>query len=159
MKDAIANTQATCEQMLQDAENKRNAMLSDASLAVAETRQNCSAMIAAEEARVEDARREAAARISALESQLQACLEMLAQIKTNNAPAQAAPTQAAPAPVAQETKPDEAKVVADEIAHNLAAMIGETEEPDPKPEPKHPTETATTKFTGLKFGPNYDPTK
>ena len=49
--------------------------------------------------------------------------------------------------------------MADEIAHNLAAMIGETEEKAPKPQPKHPAEAATAKFTGLKFGPNYDPRK
>ena len=51
------------------------------------------------------------------------------------------------------------KVVADEIAQNLAAMIGDTEDAAPTAEPKHPTQEATTKFTGLKFGPNYDPTK
>ncbi len=151
MKDAIVNAQKTCDLMVKEAESKCAAMLGEANEAAARNARNTEALIAAEEARVEEARRVAAAKIAEIEQQFQACLDALAVIKANHAPVQAAPVV--------EQKPDEAKVVADEIALNLAAMIGETEEPEPKPEPKHPAEAATTKFTGLKFGPNYDPRK
>ena len=49
--------------------------------------------------------------------------------------------------------------VADEIASNLEALVGTTEDIAPKAEPQHPTEaTTTSKFANLQFGPNYDPT-
>ena len=54
---------------------------------------------------------------------------------------------------------DPADAVADEIAASLEALVGTTEDPHPKAEPKHPAESTTTsKFANLKFGPNYDPT-
>lgn len=102
------------------------------------------ALIAEAEARVAEARRVAAAHISKMEQQLKACLEELEAMKSGefSIPAH-----------------DETKVVADEISQNLVAMMGEIEEPAPKAAPKHPTQEATTKFTSLKFGPNYNPTK
>ena len=151
MKDAIVNAQKTCDMMVKEAESKCALMLSEANLAAAENTRNARVQLAEEEARVEEARRAATAQIEEMEKQFQSCLEILSMIKRGNRPA--------PAPAAPAAKPDETKVVADEIAQNLAAMIGETEEPAPKAAPKHPAEAATTKFTGLKFGPNYDPTK
>ena len=151
MKDAIVNAQKTCDMMVKEAESKCALMLSEANLAAAENTRNARVQLAEEEARVEEARRAATSQIEEMEKQFQSCLEILSMIKRGNRPA--------PAPAAPAAKPDETKVVADEIAQNLAAMIGETEEPAPKAAPKHPAEAATTKFTGLKFGPNYDPTK
>ena len=59
--------------------------------------------------------------------------------------------------IAEEEDPTAA--VADEIASNLEALVGTTEDIAPKAEPKHPTEaTTTSKFANLQFGPNYDPT-
>ena len=41
---------------------------------------------------------------------------------------------------------------------SLEALVGTTDEPAPKAEPKHPTaETTTGKFANLQFGRNYDP--
>ena len=92
--------------------------------------------------------------------ELTACLDALEYIKVNNRPTTpVAPQPVQAEPVKEPEQNDETKVVADEISQNLAAMIGETEDAAPTAEPKHPTQEATTKFTGLKFGPNYDPTK
>ena len=154
IKEAIANTQVTCDQMVQEAEAKCAAMLGEANQAAAVNTRNTQALIAEEEGRVEQAKRTATAHIEELEKQLKACLEALAQIRTANSPAE--PVKQAPV---EKAKSDDATVVADEIALNLAAMIGETEETAPKAEPKHPSLDATTKFTSLKFGPNYDPTR
>ena len=158
MKDAIVNAQNTCDLMVKEAEIKCAQMLSDANLAAAENARNARSIIAEEDARVEEARRIAATKISDIEKQLKDCLAALEQVRTTNRPLEVPQPEVTPAP-AEEALPDEATVVADEISQNLAAMIGETEDIAPNPEPKHPTEAATTKFTGLKFGRNYDPTK
>ncbi len=157
MKEAIASAQNTCDLMVKEAESKCALMLSEANLAAAESTRSIKAQIAVEEERVEEARRTAAAQIEQLQRQLNACLDALEYIKVNNRPA--APVAPQSQPVAEEDASDETKVVADEISQNLAAMIGDTEDAAPTAEPKHPTQEATTKFTGLKFGPNYDPTK
>ncbi len=159
MKEAIANAQNTCDLMVKEAESKCALMLSEANLAAAESTRTTKAQMALEEERVEEARRTAAAQIEQLQRQLTACLDALEYIKVNNRPATPMAPQSVPEPAAQPAQPDEAKVVADEISQNLAAMIGETEDTAPTAEPKHPTQEATAKFTGLKFGPNYDPTK
>ena len=157
MKDAIANAQTTCDQMVKETESKCALMLSDANLAAAENARNARALIAEENARVEQARQTAATKIAQIEKQLKDCIAALEYIRSTNRPLEPM-TQAAPVQE-EEITSDEATVVADEISQNLAAMIGEAEEVAPKAEPKHPTQDATTKFTGLKFGPNYDPTK
>ena len=160
MKDAIANTQNTCDLMVKEAESKCALMLSEANLAAAENTRTTRAQIALEEERVEEARRTAAAQIEQLQRQLNACLDALEYIKVNNRPMNpVAPQPVQTETVAEPVQNDETKAVADEISQNLVAMIGETEDAAPTAEPKHPTQEATTKFTGLKFGPNYDPTK
>ena len=160
MKDAIANAQKTCDQMVKDTEAKCAQMLSDSNMAAAENARNARALIAEENARVEQARQTAATKIAQIEKQLKDCITALEYIRSTNRPLE---TVAQPAPQAEPVQEvsltDEANVVADEISQNLAAMIGETEDTAPKAEPKHPSLDATTKFTGLKFGPNYDPTK
>ena len=57
MKDAMANTQRTCERMIREAEQKCSQMLSDANHAAAENARNATNLIAEENARVEEARR------------------------------------------------------------------------------------------------------
>ena len=162
MKDAIVNAQKTCDLMVREAEDKCKQMLSDASNMAAENTKNADALINAETARVEEARRVAAAKIDELTQQLNSCLQALARIKAANAPA-VKPAEAPkvydydsqpdiePAPV------DPTDAVADEISSSLEALMGTTEDIAPKAEPQHPVSDTTTKFANLKFGSNYDP--
>ena len=116
---------------------------------------NSDAIVAAENARVQEARKAAAAKIGELQDQLRTCIQALERIKDANAPTPAPAPKAAPAPV-------ESADVADEIAQNIEAMIGSTVDTAPKAAPKHPTnnDTTTSKFASLnlQFGRNYDPT-
>ena len=162
MKEAVINAQKTCDKMVMEAEAKCAKMLSTASTTAAESSKSSDALVAAENARVEEARQTAAAKISELQEQLRTCIQALERIKGANAPAaeMPAPTPvaaSAPAPAA-EVKSDD---VADEIAQNIEAMIGSTVDHAPKAAPKHPTanESTTSKFASLnlQFGRNYDP--
>ena len=151
MKEAMANAQKTCDQLVRDAEVKAAQMLSTANeTAMAASTQNADAQVEAENARVEEARQLANAKIADLQEQLRTCIQALDRLKSTAAPAAPA---AEPAPAAP------AMDVADEIAQNLEALVGTTEEPAPKAEPKHPTrETTTSRFAtmNLQFGRNYD---
>lgn len=143
MKDAIVNAQMTCDKMVKEAEAKCTQMLTEANATAAENLKNSDALIAAEEARVEEAKKVASAKIDELQSQLRSCMNALERIKANNQPAQTAPDS-----------PTDA--VADEIAANLQALVGTTEETAPKAEPRHPiNDTTTSKFANLQFGRNY----
>ena len=160
MKEAVANAQKTCDKMVMEAEAKcarmmanANASASASAAAATEASRNSEALVAAENARVEEARRSAAAKINELQDQLRTCIQALERIKGANAPVQA-PAAAAPvapaAPVmpvtpvtpvvpaapAAEVKSDD---VADEIAQNIEAMIGTTVDTAPKAAPKHPS--------------------
>ena len=165
MKDAVINAQKTCDKMVAEAEAKCARMLNNASAAAAAPvaapaapSVSSDAMVAAENARVQEARKAAAAKISELQDQLKTCIQALERIKDANAPvpapAPAPAPKAAPAPV-------ESADVADEIAQNIEAMIGSTVDTAPKAAPKHPTnnDTTTSKFASLnlQFGRNYDP--
>lgn len=156
MKDAVINAQKTCDKMVAEAQAKCAQMLSSASATAAATApapQNSDALVAAENARVQEARKAAAAKIGELQDQLRTCIQALDRIKAANAPAPEAAE--APAPVQD-------KDVADEIAQNIETMIGSTVDTAPKAAPKHPTnnDTTTSKFASLnlQFGRNYDPT-
>ena len=161
MKDAVINAQKTCDKMVAEAEAKCARMLNNASAAAAPAAApaapsvSSDAMVAAENARVQEARKAAAAKISELQDQLKTCIQALERIKDANAPTPAPAPKAAPAPV-------ESADVADEIAQNIEAMIGSTVDTAPKAAPKHPTnnDTTTSKFASLnlQFGRNYDPT-
>ena len=159
MKDAIVNAQKTCDLMVKEAEAKCTQMLVDANAAAAENAKNADALIAAENARVDEARQLAAEKITQLQDQIKTCVQALERIKEANRPSAPAGsvfdfdrTEAA-------NKPDAvAEAVADEISANLQAIVGTAEESAPKAEPKHPTaETTTSKFANLQFGKNYDP--
>lgn len=152
MKDAVVNAQKTCDKMVAEAEAKCARMLQQANTmaaanAQAAAVQTSDAQVAAENARVEEARKAAAAKINELQEQLRTCIQALERIKGANAPA-AAPVKA------------EDTDVADEIAQNIEAMIGTTVDHAPKAAPKHPvSDTTTSKFASLnlQFGRNYDP--
>ena len=152
MKDAVVNAQKTCDKMVREAEVKCAQMMSKANAAVSESSKNTDALVAAEDARVEEARKTAAAKIGELQEQLRTCIQALERIKGANAPAAEV---AAPAAAAVDCDD-----VAAEISQNLEALVGTTEDTAPKAAPKHPTanDSTTSKFASLnlQFGRNYD---
>ena len=159
MKDAVINAQKTCDKMVREAEVKCAQMLSDANntAAAAPAAQpaapavNTGALVAAEKARVEEARKLAASKIDEIQEQMRSCIQALERVKQANQPK----TAAQPAAVSATTDPD---AVADEISQNLEALVGTTVDTAPKAEPRHPVnDTTTSKFANLQFGRNYDP--
>ena len=160
MKDAIVNAQKTCDMMVKEAEAKCTQMLVDANAAAAENAKNADALIAAENARVEDARKVAAAKITDLQEQIKSCMQALERIKEANLPTTGSTSGVAFDFDRSEGASDPvADAVANEISANLQALVGTTEETAPKADPMHPvSDTTTSKFTNLQFGRNYDPT-
>ena len=163
MKDAIVNAQKACDKMIKEAETKCTQMLNEANAAAIENAKNSDALIAEETARVEEAKRAASEKIQKIEEQIKACAQTLAQIREANRPA---PVKTAAANNAmydfdKDAAPavDRTEAMADEIASNLEAMMGTTEDTAPKAEPRHPVnDTTSRKFENLQFGRNYDPT-
>ena len=152
MKDAIVNAQKTCDMMVKEAEAKCTQMLNDANVTAAENAKNNDALIAAEEARVEEAKRVARNKIEELQNQIRSCINALERIKENNRPAESGAFDYD----RSEGKSKSTDAVADEISANLQAMMGTADEPAPKAEPRHPiNETTTSKFANLHFGRNY----
>ena len=156
MKDAVVYAQRTCDKMVREAEAKCAQMLKDANAtASAAAAQNTKAnddLVAAENARVEEARRAATVRINEIQDQMRSCINALERIKSANVPAAPA------APAAPAVSSDD---VADEISQSIEAIVGTTEDTAPKAAPKHPTanDSTTSKFASLnlQFGRNYDP--
>ena len=148
MRDAMAGAQKSADQMIRETEAKCAQMLADANLTAAENAKNAVSLIAAENARVEEAKKAATARIEEIQEQMKTCVQALERIKTANLPTELPKEHAATA-----------DAVADEIASTLEAMMGTTEEPAPKAAPNHPQSNTTSRFTNLQFGRNYDPTK
>ena len=166
----LLETKQKCERMLKEATVKAQSITASAAAAaaavpapaapVAAPSGNAEALIAAENARVEEARKAANAKIAEIQEQMRACIQALERIK-GAAPKAAPVAPAAPAaPAASELRYDSGSV-ADEIAHNVEALVGTAEEPAPKAEPRHPVnDTTTSRFANLnlQFGRNYDPT-
>ena len=152
MKEAMAEAQQTCDDMVREAEERCARMLSDANAAAAENAKYADSLIAAEDQRVDDARRLAAAKIDELEFQLKSCIDTLERIKVANRPSHGRS-------IAFDYDKHEpaANAVADEISKTLEAQVGVTEDEAPKAEPMHPKSDTTTKFANLQFGRNYDP--
>ena len=159
MKDAIVNAQKTCDMMVKEAETKCTQMLIEANAAAVENAKNADSLIAAENARVEDAKKAAAARIDEIQEELRACLQALDRIKEANRPINSAPSSVPYDFDRDSDKEAATAAVADEIAQNLEALVGTTEETAPKAEPKHPVSDTSSKFNNLQFGKNYDPHK
>ncbi len=158
MKDAIVNAQKTCDMMVKDAEAKCTQMLNDANAAAAENAKNADALIAAENARVEEAKKVAAAKITDLQEQIRTCIQALERIKEANRPISVPSGNEAFDYDRSEGIESATDAVANEISANLQALVGSTDDSQPKAEPKHPTtETTTSKFANLQFGRNYDP--
>ena len=163
----LLETKAKCDRMIKEATVKAQTIAASAApVAAPAASGNAEALIAAENARVEEARRAANAKIAEIQEQMRACIQALERIK-GAAPAArpAAPVSvaapAAPAVPASDAMHFDSGSVADEIAHNVEALVGSTEDTAPKAEPKHPTsDTTTSRFANLnlQFGRNYDPT-
>ena len=157
MKDAVVNAQKTCDKMVREAEIKSAQILNNAQATASKNVGNTDALVAAESARVEEARKAANAKINELQEQLRTCIQALERIKGANAPAAKAEAPKAAAPVVEE-----ADDMADLISQNVEAIVGTAVETAPKAEPKHPTanDSTTSKFANLNlaFGRNYDPT-
>ena len=144
MKEAVAEAKKTCDKMVHEAEVKCQQMMASAPAA----KGNADALVAAEEDRVEEARKVAASRIDEIQEQMRSCIQALDRIKMANQP------KAEPAPVEEVTTTD-ADAVADEISKNLESIVGTTDDVAPKAEPMHPVEDTTSKFANLQFGRNY----
>lgn len=152
MKDAMVNAQKTCDMMVKEAEAKCTQMLVEANAAAAENAKHADELIAVENARVEEARTVAAAKITELQEQIRVCIQALERIKEANRPSTAASFD-------YEASSTSTDAVADEISANLEHLVGTTEDVAPKAAPQHPTnDTTTSKFANLQFGKNYDPT-
>lgn len=152
MKDAIVNAQKTCDKMVREAEEKCSKMLSDANASAMQNAQNTDALVSAEKARVEEARKAATTKIEEIQEQMRSCIQALDRIKHANQPSRTAEN-------GQDAAKSAADAVADEISQNLEALVGTTVDTAPKAEPRHPSnDTTTSKFANLQFGRNYDPT-
>ena len=160
MKDAIVNAQKTCDKMVREAEEKCKQMLSQANSAAAENTRSADALVAVEQARVEEAKAEAVTRIEQLQDQIRSCIDALERIKKANLPKESPVTAFDfDQEESRSSRPSKADAVADEISANLQALVGTTDESVPvKAEPRHPVSDTTGKFANLRFGPHYDPT-
>ena len=180
-KDAVESARRSADRMVQEAEAKCAQMMRQAQAAAAAApapapkAPSADAFVAVENARVAEARKTAAARITEIQTQMQQCIQALARIKNANVTPAAAPAApaAAPAPVAPAAPKAPAKkeapvdtydseAVVGEISQSLEAMVGTTNDTAPKAAPQHPTrDTSTSRFStlNLQFGRNYDPTQ
>ena len=165
----LLETKAKCDRMLKEATVKAQTIAASAAPAAPAAPaqgSNAEALIAAENARVEEARQAANAKIAEIQEQMRTCIQALERIKGAAPAAPAAKPAAAAAPAAPVAPAADAMhydsgSVADEIAHNVEALVGSTEDTAPKAEPKHPVaDTTTSRFANLnlQFGRNYDPT-
>ena len=153
MKDAIVNAQKTCDQMVKDAEEKCKQMLTEANDVAAENTKNADALIAAENERVEEARRAAADKIDQLTAELGSCIQALNRIKNANAPA---PIGDSFYDYDKEPDLDATDAVAAEISASLESLVGSAE----THEPQQATTDTLSKFSDLSkhFGSDYNPT-
>ncbi len=110
----IDATQETCDNMIKETEEKCAKMVADAQDAVNNVGKNAEAMIAAEQARVEEAKKAARKTISLLMKELDACLTFMAQVKSNSIFKEEETENPAIAQV---------NAAADQIAANMEAMI------------------------------------
>ena len=155
MKDAMVNAQKTCDMMVREAEQKCAQMLSEASATASANTVNYDALVAAEQARVEEAKKAAAEKIEEIQAQMRVCIQALDRIKEANRPVENATAFDYDS---VEGENDATEAVANEISMNLEALVGTTDEPAPKVVPNHPASDTTSKFANLQFGRNYDPT-
>ena len=171
MKRAIANAQMTCDKMIAEAQAKCAGMMNDAEGSVRSQTASLQQTLTEEEERVNMAKQTAQNFIDVIEQDIRGHLELLEKLKARDlsvpekhkqrekpydwskqeTPPMVVPSQTDAAPSAED--------IASEISENLEKLVG-PEEPAPQPAHaavSHP-DSATIKFTDLKFGKNYDPT-
>ena len=179
-KDAEESAKRSAEKLIQDAKAQaaqilRQAQAQAAAAAPAARTPSADALVAVEKARVTEARKAAATRITEIQTQMQQCIQALDRIKNANVTPAAAPAAPvapvapvapaavpAPAPKAEPADVYDSEAVVGEISQSLEAMVGTTTDTAPKAAPQHPTrDTTTSRFSNLnlQFGRNYDPTQ
>ena len=180
-KDAVESAKRSAEKVMQDAQAKAAQMLRQAQAAAASAPvasaakgPSADALVAVEKARVAEARKAAATRITEIQTQMQQCIQALDRIKNANVTPAAAPAApvapavpvAVPAPAApakQEPAEDvyDSEAVVGEISQSLEAMVGASGDAAPSAAPQHPPRDTTSRFSNLnlQFGRNYDPTQ
>ena len=183
MKKAMANAQATCDQMIAEAQAKCASMMNDAQGSVRSQTADLQQSLAEEQERVNCAKQAALNFIDVVEKDIKGHLELLETLKSRDLR-----VESAPKPAPEKTKPydwqsdsgvgvvpdfvvptapvkpakQSAGDIASEISENLEKLVGSDQDVAPKTpaapvKPVHP-ESATIKFSDLKFGKNYDPT-
>lgn len=166
-QQALAAAQQKCDQMVAEAERKCAAMLQNAE------QSSLDGHIAEEQERLRCARQTALNFIDVIEQDIRGHLDLLETLKNRDLRQEAAaeqPQAEKPAhekpydwqahePAAPAAPAESAQEIASEISENLEKLVGPNDaRPAPAPAaPSHP-ESATIKFTDLKFGKNYDPT-
>ena len=165
-QQALAAAQQRCDQMVAEAERKCAAMLQSAE------QSSLDAHIAEEQERLRCARQTALNFIDVIEQDIRGHLDLLETLKNRDLRQEAAAEQPpekpahekpydwqAHEPAASAAPAESAQEIASEISENLEKLVGPNDaRPAPAPAaPSHP-ESATIKFTDLKFGKNYDPT-
>ena len=175
MKRAIANAQQTCDKMIAEAQAKCAGMMNDAQGSVRSQTASLQQSVAEEEERLQRAKQTAQNFISVVEQDIRGHLELLEKLKELDLRAEEQPRvpvrekpydwkQEQPPMIVPSAPQPSASDIATEISENLEKLVGS--EPAPAESapvatvpaaPSHP-ESATIKFTDLKFGKNYDPT-
>ena len=179
MKRAIANAQQTCDSMIAEAQAKCASMMNDAQGSVRSQTAGLQQSVAEEEERLTRAKQTAQNFINVVEQDIHGHLELLEKLKaldlkTDDQPKQ--PVREKPYDWSKQEKPPmvvpsapaapvSASDIASEISENLEKLVGSEPAPaQPQPAapaapvtPSHP-DSATIKFTDLKFGKNYNPT-
>ena len=132
-KDAVESARRSADRMVQEAEAKCAQMMRQAQAAAAAApapapkAPSADAFVAVENARVAEARKTAAARITEIQTQMQQCIQALDRIKNANVTPAAAPAApaAAPAPVAPAAPKAPAKKEAPVDTYDSEAVVGE----------------------------------
>lgn len=183
MKKAMASAQATCDQMIAETQAKCASMMNDAQGSVRSQTADLQQSLAEEQERMNCAKQTALNFIDVIEKDIKGHLELLETLKSRDLRVESALKPAAEKPKPYDwqndsgvgTVPDfvvpstpvqpakqSAGDIASEISENLEKLVGS--DPDVAPSapaaparPSHP-ESATIKFSDLKFGKNYDPT-
>ena len=176
MKQQMAQAQAQCDRMIAEAQSRSATIVAGAETTLRSQSDDLKKELAEEQTRLDDAKRTALNFIDVIEQDIKGHLELLEKLKAMDLHVEEKPKQpvrekpydwskqeqppmvvpSAPAPTPS------ASDIASEISENLEKLVGSEPAPTPRTAPaqsapSHP-DSATIKFTDLKFGKNYDPT-
>lgn len=162
---AIAEAQKKCDAMILEAQKKCDAMI-----AGAEKESHNDELLAEEEERLRCAKQTALNFIDVIERDIKGHLDLLQTLKTRDLsedvkeerkPVREKPFDWSKQEPSFAEPSEDAAAIASEISDNLEKIVGvdpEEDKPVAPPTPISHPESATIKFTDLKFGKNYDPT-